>query len=216
MCYYVDAGVTKKGIKEVYNLGFEGKEFRADEFLNGYSHPLVAVVLDENPTVATSANWGLIPSWAKDRSIQKQTLNARVETVAEKPSYRNNYQKRCLVLVKGFYEWKWMDGKGKQKQKHYLTLPNTEMIALGGIYGHWTDKVSGEDLTTFSIVTTGANELMTEIHNTKHRMPIVLTKSMEKEWLTTRDIQDFAYPNHEADLVAVNLDEPAEPTTLFG
>ena len=215
MCYYVDSNLTKKEIKEVYNIGYEGKDFEAQPFLNGYSHPLVAVVLDENPAVATAASWGLIPSWAKDRSIQKQTLNARIETIAEKPSYRNNYQKRCLVLVKGFYEWKWLDGKGKVKQKHFLTLPNTKLIALGGIYGTWTDQESGEQLTTFSIVTTEANELMTEIHNIKRRMPIVLTKAMEKEWLTDRDIQDFAFPNHEADLVAVNLDQSLQPTTLF-
>lgn len=215
MCYYVDSNISKTDLKEMYNVGYEGKDFEAKDFLNGYSHPLIAVILDENPTVATAANWGLIPSWAKDRSIQKQTLNARVETIAEKPSYRSNYQKRCLVLVKGFYEWKWMDGKGKVKQKHYLSLPDTKLIALGGIYGNWTDKETGEELTTFSIVTTEANELMTEIHNTKHRMPIVLTKALEKDWLTERDIQDFAFPNHEADLVAVNLDEPLVPTTLF-
>ena len=88
-------------------------------------------------------------------------------------------------------------------------------MALGGIYGNWTEKESGEELTTFSIVTTEANELMTEIHNTKHRMPIVLTKAMEKEWLTDRSIQDFAFPNHEADLVAINLDQAQEMTTLF-
>ncbi|MBF8456176.1 SOS response-associated peptidase [Kaistella sp. G5-32] len=215
MCYYVDSSLTKKEIKEVYGVGYEGEDFEEQPFLNGFSHPLVAVILDENPTVATSANWGLIPSWATDRKIQKQTLNARVETVAEKSSFRNNYNKRCLVLVKGFYEWKWIDAKGKEKQKHFLTLPNTKLIALGGIYGNWTDKETGETLTTFSIVTTEANELMTEIHNTKHRMPIVLTKAKEQEWLSSRDIQDFAFPNHEADLVAVNMDEPPIALTLF-
>lgn len=119
------------------------------------------------------------------------------------------------MLVKGFYEWNWLDTKGRQKNKHYLNLPETGIISLGGIYSRWNDPFTGEGLTTFSIVTTQANELMTEIHNTKHRMPVVLTKAMEKEWLTDRDIQDFAFPNHEADLVAMNLEEPTEPTTLF-
>ena len=215
MCYYVDSLITKKDLKKMYNVGYEGKDFEAKDFLNGYSHPWVAVILDENPAVATAANWGLLPAWAKDRSLQKQTLNAKIETIAEKPSFRNNVQKRCLVLVKGFYEWKWLDGKGKVKQKHFLALPDTPIMALGGIYGNWTDKESGEELTTFSIVTTEANALMTEIHNTKHRMPIVLTKAMEKEWLTDRSIQDFAFPNHEADLVAINLDQAQEMTTLF-
>lgn len=215
MCNYVDSSMTAAAIKKMYGVGYEGEPYEPKEFLNGFSHALVPVILDENPGVATSANWGLIPSWAKDRKFQKQTLNARIETVAEKPSFRNNYTKRCLVLVKGFYEWKWIDAKGKEKHKHYLTLSDSEIFSLGGIYGHWTDEETGEHLTTFSIVTTQANELMTEIHNTKHRMPIVLPKAMEKEWLSDRDIQDFAFPTHEAELKATNLDEPAYPTTLF-
>lgn len=215
MCYYVDTSFTQKEVREIYGVGFEGEEYKPTKFLNGFSHALVPVILDENPAICTTANWGLIPFWAKDRKIQKQTLNAKIETVEEKPSFRNNYNRRCLVLVKGFYEWKWLDDKGKEKNKHFLTLPNAGIISLGGIYGNWTDKETGEELTTFSIVTTQANELMTEIHNTKHRMPVVLTKAMEKEWLTDRDIQDFAFPNHEAELLAVNLDEPAEPKTLF-
>lgn len=215
MCYYVDTSFTQKEIKEIYGVGFEGEDYKPTKFLNGFSHALVPVILDENPAICTTANWGLIPFWAKDRKIQKQTLNAKIETVEEKPSFRNNYNRRCLVVVKGFYEWKWLDDKGKEKHKHFLTLPNSGLISLGGIYGNWTDKETGQELTTFSIVTTQANELMTEIHNTKHRMPVVLTKAMEKEWLSDRDIQDFAFPNHEADLLAVNLDEPAIPKTLF-
>lgn len=215
MCNYVDSSLTKAEIKEMYGVGFDGEDYEPKKFLNGFSHALVPVILDENPGVATSANWGLIPSWAKDRKIQKQTLNARIETVAEKPSFRQHYKQRCLVLVKGFYEWKWIDAKGKVKQKHYLTLPNAEIFSLGGIYGQWTDEATGEMLKTFSIVTTQANELMTEIHNTKHRMPIILPRAMEKEWLGKRDIQDFAFPTHEAELKAINLDEPLYPTSLF-
>lgn len=215
MCYYIDISYTQEEINEIYGVGFEGEDYKPTKFLNGFSHALVPVILDENPAICTTANWGLIPFWAKDKKIQKQTLNAKIETVAEKPSFKNNYNRRCLVLVKGFYEWKWLDDKGKEKHKHFLTLPNSEIISLGGIYGNWTDKETGEELTTFSIVTTQANELMAEIHNTKHRMPVVLTKAMEKEWLNDREIQDFAFPNHEADLIAVNLDEPAVPKNLF-
>lgn len=121
MCYYVDTSLTKEAIKEVYGVGFEGKEYKPTKFLNGFSHALVPVILDENPDVCTTANWGLIPSWSKDRKIQKQTLNAKIETIKEKPSFRNNYNKRCLVLVNGFYEWKWLDDRGKEKHKHFLS-----------------------------------------------------------------------------------------------
>lgn len=215
MCYYVDTSLTKEAIKEVYGVGFEGKEYKPTKFLNGFAHPLVPVILDENPTVCTTANWGLIPFWAKDRNIQKQTLNAKIETIKEKPSFKNNYNKRCLVLVNGFYEWKWLDDKGKEKQKHFLSVKNQDIFSLGGIYSSWTDKSTGEELTTFSIVTTQANELMAEIHNTKHRMPIVLHHNSEKQWLSNKNIEDFAFPNHESELLAINLDAHSEPTTLF-
>lgn len=215
MCYYVDISLTKSEIKETYGIGFEGKDYTPNKFLNGFSNALVPVILDEIPDIVTTANWGLIPFWAKDRSIQKQTLNAKIETIKQKHSFRNNYNKRCLVLVRGFYEWKWMDSKGKEKQKHFLTVKNQDIFSLGGIYSSWTDKETGEELNTFSIVTTEANELMTEIHNTKHRMPVVLYKAMENDWLQEREIEDFAFPNHESELLAVNLDEPSVATTLF-
>ena len=124
----------------MYNVGYEGKDFEAKDFLNGYSHPWVAVILDENPAVATAANWGLLPVWAKDRSLQKLTLNAKIETIAEKPSFRNNVQKRCLVLVKGFYEWKWLDGKGKVKQKHFLALPKSIKIFGSQVLTNYSNK----------------------------------------------------------------------------
>lgn len=215
MCYYIDISPTKEELKKNFNLDFEGKEYDSSEILNGFSHPWVPVIKDENPTVITTANWGLIPVWAKDRNIQKKTLNAKIETIKEKASFKNNFNNRCLVLVRGFYEWKWLDSKGNTKQKHYLTVKNQEVFSLGGIYSHWTDEKTGEELTTFSIVTTQANELMTEIHNIKHRMPIVLYKAKEMEWLQNREIIDFAFPTHESDLIALNLDEGNQPLTLF-
>lgn len=215
MCYYIDISPTIEELKKSYNLEFEGKKYENSEISNGFSNPLVPVILDENPTIITTANWGLVPSWAINSSIQKQTLNAKIETIKEKPSFRNYYNNRCLVVVRGFYEWKWLDGKGKQKQKHFLTVKNQEFFSLGGIYSHWINDETDEEMTTFSIVTTQANELMTEIHNIKHRMPIVLYKSKEKEWLENRDIDDFAFPTHESELLAVNLDEGNQPLTLF-
>lgn len=196
-------------------MDYEGADYEPSQLLNGFSHPLVPVIMDEKPTVITTANWGLIPEWSKNRSIQKQTLNAKIETVKEKPSFSNSYNQRCLVLVRGFYEWKWLDSRGNLKQKHYLTVKNQDVFSLGGIYNYWTDETTGEELCTFSIITTQANELMTEIHNIKHRMPVVLYKSKEKEWLEESDIENFAFPTHESDLVAINLDEGNEPLTLF-
>lgn len=205
MCYYVDLSLTKKAIEEIYGVNTDNAEFKNSAFVNGFSHPQIPVILDETPSELSTASWGIIPFWAKDRSIQKQTLNAKIETIAEKNSFKNSVNKRCLVLVNGFYEWKWIDEKGKEKHKHHLTVKDQQIFSLGGIYNIWTDKQTGEEITSVSIVTTQANELMTEIHNTKHRMPVVLFHSMEKDWLTNPEIQDFAFPNHEAELVATNL-----------
>lgn len=215
MCYYVDSSLTKQAIKEIYGVETSHAEYKPTKFLNGFSHPQIPIIMDESRDVLSTASWGLIPFWAKDIAIQKQTLNAKIETIKEKPSFKNNYNKRCLVLVKGFYEWKWLDDKGKQKHKHYLTVKDQEIFSLGGIYSNWTDKDSGEELTTVSIVTTAANELMAEIHNSKHRMPVVLHHNIEKQWLSDRDIETFAFPNHESELLAINLDGESEQLNLF-
>lgn len=215
MCYYVDTSLTKQAIKEIYGVNTDNSEYKPTQFLNGFAHPQIPIIMDETQDMLSTASWGLIPFWGKDRAIQKQTLNAKIETIKEKPSFKNNYNKRCLVLVKGFYEWKWLDDKGKQKHKHYLSVKDQDIFSLGGIYSNWTDKTTGEELTTVSIVTTQANELMAEIHNSKHRMPVVLHHNIEKQWLSNKDIEEFAFPNHESELLAINLDNQELQTALF-
>lgn len=215
MCYYVDLKLTKKQIRDIYGVETSNVEYKESSFVNGFAHPHIPIIMDESTDVLSTASWGLIPFWAKDRTIQKQTLNARIETIKEKSSFKNSINKRCLVLVNGFYEWKWLDDKGKQKNKHYLTVKDQDIFSLAGIYSKWTDKETGEELTTVSIVTTEANELMAEIHNSKHRMPVVLHHNIERQWLSNRDIEEFAFPNHESELLAINLDENVQKSTLF-
>lgn len=215
MCYYVDLKLTKKQIRDIYGVETSNVEYKESSFVNGFAHPHIPIIMDESTDVLSTASWGLIPFWAKDRTIQKQTLNARIETIKEKSSFKNSINKRCLVLVNGFYEWKWLDDKGKQKNKHYLTVKDQDIFSLAGIYSKWTDKETGEELTTVSIVTTEANELMAEIHNSKHRMPVVLHHNIERQWLSNRDIEEFAFPNHESELLAINLDENVQKSILF-
>ncbi len=203
MCYYVDAKLTKKQIKDDFGVGYNGPDYEGSSFVNGFAHPNIPIILDDNPDEAILGNWGIIPPWAKNRDGQKMTLNARIETIAEKSSFKASVNKRCLVLVNGFYEWKWLDAKGKEKEKFYIQLDNdNKPFALGGIYNLWTDKETGEQLTSFSIVTTEANELMAEIHNTKHRMPMVLDKTIQEAWLDDRKIEDFSFPHYNPKLVA--------------
>ncbi len=122
--------------------------------------------------------WGLVPFWAKDPSIGNRMINARAETVAEKPSFRAAYRKRrCLILADGFYEWrKEADGK----TPYYITLASGEPFGFAGLWEDWHSKDTGEALQTTAIITTAANEFMTQIH---HRMPVVLQKDAADRWL---------------------------------
>lgn len=202
MCYFISNNVTEKEIKESFGVVYNGPTYKGSNFVNGFAHPNTPIILDDNRNEAILGNWGIIPPWAKNRDGQKMTLNARIETIGEKSSFKASIEKRCLVIVNGFYEWKWLDTKGKEKEKYFIQLNNDKKpFALGGIYNVWTDKVSGEQLTTFTIVTTQANELMSEIHNTKHRMPMVLSKKVEKAWLDDRNIDDFAFPHYNPSLI---------------
>lgn len=148
---------------------------------NGFTHPQMTVITDEQPTVTALHQWGLIPKWAKDHSIQKHTLNARVETLSQKPSFRK--ARRCLVLADAFFEWQWLDPKGKRKQKHCITHPDDHAFAFAGLWDEWVDRQTGEIIRSFAIVTTEAQGIMREVHNSKLRMPYTLASTAENEWL---------------------------------
>ena len=122
--------------------------------------------------------WGLVPTWAKDPSIGNRMINARAETVAEKPSYRNAFKhRRCLVLADGFYEWR---REGDAKTPYFISLASGEPFALAGLWERWTDKQSGESLQTTTLITAEANDFMAPLH---HRMPVILEAGTATEWL---------------------------------
>jgi putative SOS response-associated peptidase YedK len=121
--------------------------------------------------------WGLIPSWAKDRKMGAKLINARAETVAEKPAFRAAFKKRrCLILADGFYEWQTQNG---EKQPFYFRLEEGEPFAFAGLWEHWK-KGEGEPLETCTIITTEGNELMLPIHN---RMPVIIDPKDYEQWL---------------------------------
>ncbi|MFB2897163.1 SOS response-associated peptidase [Aerosakkonemataceae cyanobacterium BLCC-F50] len=121
--------------------------------------------------------WGLIPSWAKDAKMGAKLINARAETVAEKPAFRAAFKKRrCLILADGFYEWQTQNG---EKQPFYFRLENGEPFAFAGLWEHW-EKGEGEPIETCTILTTEANELMRPIHD---RMPVILADKNYDQWL---------------------------------
>ncbi len=191
MCFYFQAS---KKVLEMLDKKYEGIEDVSADLINhddphkdwivnynGFEHPNTVVVANNQPNKLQLMNWGLIPFWAKDKSIQNSTLNAKIETLNEKPSFKYSIDNRCLIYTDGFFEWQWLDDKGKNKQKYILKLIDEVPFAFAGLWNAWTDKSTGELLKTFTILTTEANKLMSEIHNSKKRMPVIV--SNETKWL---------------------------------
>jgi putative SOS response-associated peptidase YedK len=127
---------------------------------------------------AVLLRWGLVPSWAKDASIGSRMINARAETVAEKPAYRAAYRhRRCVIPADGFYEWrKTADGK----TPYYITLACGTPLGFAGLWESWQDRRSGERMETATLITAAADDFMSSLH---HRMPLVLEAGSAEAWL---------------------------------
>ena len=195
MCFYSKLSKKAVELEKRFKASMSNPElFTGSEIINGFSFPLNPVITNEDPNSIKLFNWGLIPNWSRDKEIRKNTLNARVETIQEKASFKNCVQNRCLILADGFYEWQWQDELGKKKQKYLIHLPDNEAFAFAGIYSKWVDKQTGELVNTYSMVTTEAKGLMLEIHNSKKRMPIILSPSNEQDWLNGRNMSEFLNP----------------------
>jgi putative SOS response-associated peptidase YedK len=141
---------------------------------------LVACVrtnIESEQRECTELKWGLVPSWAKDPSIGNKLINARGETVAEKPAFRKAFkQQRCLVLADGFYEWK---QDGKTKQPYYVRFKDQRLFAFAGLWERWKEN-EADPLETCTIITTAPNAVMESIH---HRMPVILASKDYADWL---------------------------------
>ena len=125
-------------------------------------------------------HWGLIPSWAKDPKIGNRMINARSETLAEKPSFRNAYKRRrCLVLADGYYEWQKIPGE-KSKQPVYIRLKSQKPFAFAGLWEVWKGTGMDEPLRSCTIITCPLNAVLAEIH---HRMPVILPAEVYETWL---------------------------------
>lgn len=141
----------------------------------------VPIVLDEGNRALKWMKWGLVPSWAKDPAIGNKMINARAETLAEKPSYKRAFQhRRCLVPADGFYEWvKTKTGKAPI----WITLKNHDLLSFAGLWESWKAP-SGEPLDTFTIITTHANP---QVHKVHDRMPVILNPKDEDHWLDPQE-----------------------------
>lgn len=159
------------------------------------SQAVVAVLqtTDQPERHLRSHRWGLIPKWAKDSSIGYKLINARSETVAEKPSFRSAFKyRRCLIPADGFYEWQRQAG---QKQPYYFCLRDRQPFAFAGLWEEWQSS-EGELLQSCTLLTTTANEVLAPVHE---RMPVILPADTYETWLdphnqNTAQLQDFLHP----------------------
>ena len=138
----------------------------------------LAVISNLDPVSLSYFRWGLIPFWARDPKIGYRMINAKAETITEKPSYKNAFRrKRCLVLSDGFFEWKKVGEK--EKIPYRILLKEESLFSMAGIWDSWKNE-EGEFINSFSIITTGPNDLMKNIHD---RMPVILHPADESKWL---------------------------------
>ncbi|OCT13872.1 hypothetical protein A8709_20075 [Paenibacillus pectinilyticus] len=138
---------------------------------------VMAIVHDGQRNKLGELRWGLIPEWAKDAKVGYQMLNARSETLSDKPAFRKPFErKRCLIPADSFYDWK---GTGKHKQPMRIMLRSKELFSMAGLYDTWTSP-EGERISTCTVITTESNELMRDIHE---RMPVILPREKETAWL---------------------------------
>jgi len=179
---------------------------------------VAAIVEEGEERKLETFRWGLIPSWSKDPSIGNKMINARAETVSEKPSFRSAFKKRrCLIVADGFYEWQKTDGG---KQPFHIKMNDSSPFAFAGLWEAW-DK-DGEEIRSCSIITTDANDLMNEIH---HRMPVILHPENYGVWIDSgfeekEALMDLLkpYPSDEMEAYAVSrrVNKPSnnEPSVL--
>lgn len=137
----------------------------------------IAVIMEDGKRKIVEMLWGLVPRWAKDASIANKLINARSETVAEKPSFRDSFKsRRCLIIADGFYEWQTKDGI---KKPFYIYMKDKKPFGMAGLYDLWKDE-NGKEITTCTIITTEANEFMKSLH---HRMPVIISPENYNHWL---------------------------------
>lgn len=188
MCFH--NSMSAKAIKLAARYGRKSDIVEiAQDIINEQYH-VNAFNFPKYPIITTSDeveifNWGLIPFWVKNEEdadeIKRMTLNARADTIFEKPSFREPIlKKRCIIPSTGYFEWR---HEGAKKIPYFIHLKDEEIFSMAGVYDTWVNKATGTEHSTFSIITTDANPLTDYIHNTKHRMPAILSKEDEEKWL---------------------------------
>lgn len=188
MCFHNSMSKKARQLAERYGRRLNALEV-ADETLQEQYH-VSAFTNPEYPIVTQAPEiqvyqWGLIPFWTKTEEdaarIRTKTYNARAESIFEKPSFCASVRtRRCIVPSTGWFDWRHEKGR---KIPYFIYVKDESIFSMAGIYAHWRNPSTGYSVSTFSIITTQANELMSFIHNTNFRMPVLLYKEEEEKWL---------------------------------
>jgi putative SOS response-associated peptidase YedK len=186
MCFSVNVNLIKEELESRFGATLiDPDKYRPSYYYHAFALPEIPAILAGDSSKIHLLNWGLIPSWTKNISdaniIRYKTFNARAESIEKKPSFSSSFKsKRCIIPVIGFFEWQ---HAGNEKVPWYIYNSANEILSLAGLYDDWTENDTGKIFTTFSIITTDANTLMAEIHNSAKRMPVILDKQGESAWL---------------------------------
>jgi putative SOS response-associated peptidase YedK len=187
MCFTIEIHKTRTEIEIRFNKSFApgSDEFEPKYYNSAFEFPKLPVISQENPDYISLMNWGLIPFWVKNlkeaNAIRLKTLNAKAETLNEKPSFKHSItSRRCIIIAHGFFEWQHLENK---KIPHYIKFKDDSLFSFAGLYDKWINDLTGEELTGFSVITCEANTMLAQIHNTKKRMPVILPKSEEEAWV---------------------------------
>jgi putative SOS response-associated peptidase YedK len=163
-------------IVESFRIGEVAAEYKPGGNISP-GQQISAVIRNQDVNKLVDFRWGLIPSWAKDPSIGKRMFNARAETVAVKPSFREAFKKRrCLIVADGFYEWQKME---TGKKPFHFSLRSAEPFGFAGLYETWMSP-ENKSVKTCTIITTDANDMLKPIHD---RMPVIVPKDKEALWI---------------------------------
>lgn len=210
MCFTVNVNIVREELEKKFGTGFiEPRDYSPSYYYHAHSLPELPVAGHFNNEFSISLlKWGLIPGWVSEEDkageIRYMTFNARAETLANKPSFKYSFKKRrCIIPVRGFYEWQHRE---TGKVPWYIYLPGSEIMMLAGLHDTWRHPLDGTTVNTFTIITTRANKLLSEIHNTKRRMPLVLQEEQAEKWLEhdtgEKDIDDILEPYPDEGLEA--------------
>lgn len=210
MCGRFTLMLDAEDLQEEFGLAEVPTDFRPR--YNIAPSQAVLVLADSTGRRAEWMRWGLVPSWAKDVSIGYKLINARSETVMEKPSFRSAFRsRRCLIFADGFYEWQKSAGKGPSQPFHF-TLAGGKLCAFAGLWETWRPPEGEEPLRSCTILTTAANELVAPVHE---RMPVILNREAAVNWLAASDpsalmglLKPFPAENMRASAVSRRVNSP--------